>query len=166
MQVVRFGSHAHAPMSMDASIDYGSEAVEQNLIGVSRWAQTARMLIGVHACHDNAVLFEGERGTGKKLLARLIHRFSSRHQGPFVSLALGSASDDLARSALFGGREERFDGVGTREKGLAELAQGGTLYIDGISHLSSSLTGEIIRLAQLRRARGERSARPPWPGCS
>jgi DNA-binding NtrC family response regulator len=148
------------PISMNASVEYGLEPVEQNLIGVSRWTQTARMLIAVHAAHDNAVILEGERGTGKKLFARLIHRFSSRHEGPFVSLALGSTSDEVARSALFGGPRERSDGVGAREKGLAELAQGGTLYIDGLSHLSTSLTREIIRLADWRSdLDGEHSVR-------
>jgi DNA-binding NtrC family response regulator len=160
MQVVRFGNHADAPISMNTSADYGSEPVEQNLIGVSRWTQTARMLVMLHAAHDSAVILEGERGTGKRLLARLIHRFSSRHEGPFVPLALGSTSDEVACSVLFGALRERSDGVDALEKGLAELAQGGTLYIEGFSHLSPALIGEIIRLAEPRRDfEGEKSVR-------
>ena len=151
MQVVRFSNQAGAPISSNVSVDYVSELAESSLIGVSRWIQTARMLVAVHAAHDNAVILEGERGTGKKLLARLIHRFSSRQEGPFVSLKLGSASDEVAHAALFGQSRER-SVVGTGENnGLAELARGGTLYIEGLSDTSSSLTDEIVRLAERRR---------------
>lgn len=161
MQVLRLSNQAYAPISSNASADFGSQLIGQSLIGVSRWTQTARMLVAVHAAHDNAVILEGQRGTGKKLLARLIHRFSARHEGPFVSMALGSTSDEVARAVLFGAPRERSDGVATREKGLAELAQGGTLYIDGLSDLSPSLTGEIGRLAERRRidVEGERPVR-------
>lgn len=138
---------------MNASIDYASELVGGNLIGMSRWTQTARMLIGIHAAHDGTVILEGERGTGKKLLARLIHRFSSRHEGPFVSLSLVSTSEEVARSVLLGAPRELADGISMHDEGLAELAEGGTLYIDGFSHLSSSLLGEIIGLAEPRRDR-------------
>lgn len=158
MQVVRFSSQADAPISSDAPIyndasaDYVSELIGQSLIGVSRWTQTARMLVAVHAAHDSPVILEGELGTGKRFLARLMHQFSSRLEGPFVSLTLGSTSDEVARAALFGTASET---------GLAELTQGGTLYIDGVSDLSSSLTDEIIRLAERRRFdyEGERPVR-------
>ena len=160
MQAVRYSDQVGAPIFISGSADYVSELLDQNLIGVSRWSQTARMLVAVHAAHDGAVILEGERGAGKEFLARLIHRFSSRHDGPFVSLALGSTSDEVARSVLFGAPRDLSDGAGTREKGLAELAQGGTLYIDGLSHLSSSLIREIVRLAEPRRNHeGEKSVR-------
>jgi len=153
MQVVRFRNHTNGPISMTASIDYASELVGKNLIGVSRWTQTARMLIGMHAAHDSTVILQGERGAGKKLLAGLIHRFSTRHEGPFVSLSLCSTSDEVARSLLLGFQRELTDAISMREKGLPELAEGGTLYIEGFSHLSSSLIGEIIRLAEPRKDR-------------
>jgi DNA-binding NtrC family response regulator len=150
MQVVRYRNHTNAPISMNASIDYASEIVGRDLIGMSKWTQTARMLIGVHASHDGTVILQGERGTGKKLLARLIHRFSSRHEGPFVALSLLSTSEAVARSVLLGAPLGLADGIGIQDKGLAELGEGGTLYIEGFSHLSSSLLGEIIGLSQPR----------------
>ncbi len=161
MQVVRYNNEAYAPISSNASVGLGSQLIGQSLIGVSRWTQTARMLVAVHAAHDNSVILEGEHGTGKRLLARLIHQFSSRHDGPFVSLSLGSISEEVARAVLFGTPpRERSDGVATREKGLAELSQGGTLYIDGLSDLSPALTGEIVQLAERRQTdEGERPLR-------
>lgn len=157
MQVVRFSKTSDALIPGLTTEDYGSQLAREGLIGVSRWTQTARMLVAVHAAHDNVVILEGERGTGKKLLARLIHRSSSRHEGPFVSLTLGSTSDEVARAVLFGpGRETSVCGAGG-DKGLAELAQGGTLYV---SDISPSLTGEIVRLAaRLRVDEGESPVR-------
>lgn len=158
MQVDRYSNQASAPISSNSFDDYGSQLIGESLVGASIWTQTARMLVAVHAAHDSAVILEGERGTGKKLLARLIHQFSARHEGPFVSLALGSTSDDVARAVLFG---RALDGVSGADKGLAEQAEGGTLYIDGLSDLSPSLIGEIARLAERRRFgyEGERPVR-------
>jgi len=161
MQVIRFSNPSDALISSLTTEDYGSQLAGEGLIGISNWTQAARMLVAVHASHDNAVILEGERGTGKKLLARLIHRFSSRHEGPFVSLTLGSTSDDVARAVLFGPARDRSVCVASGDKGLAELAQGGTLYIDGLSDISPSLTDDIVQLAERRRIdyEGERPVR-------
>ena len=160
MQVIRFGNQSHVPISIHGSADYGSKLVGESLIGVSKWSNTARMLVAVHASHDNSVILEGERGTGKKLIARLIHRLSSRHEGPFVSLSLGSTTDESARSVLFGELLQPSVESSSREKGLAELAEGGTLYIEGISQLSPTLVDDIIRLAEPQRyVNGEGSVR-------
>src|SRR5262245_36575766 len=128
-----------APLSSHTAVQYGSQSVHDTLIGVSRWADTARMLLRIHAAHDNAIILEGEPGTGRQLLARLIHRSSARRDGPFVVLSLHSTADDVARGALFGSK-----GAVEDEKGLAELAHGGTLYIDGLSEASPALTGDIV----------------------
>ena len=160
MQVISSGNQSHVPSSILGSADYGSKLVGESLIGVSSWSNTARMLVALHASHDSPVILEGERGTGKKLLARLIHRLSFRHEGPFVSLSLGSTTEESARSVLFGELRHPSVESSSREKGLAELAKGGTLYIEGISHLSHSLVDDIIRLAEPRKYfNGEGSVR-------
>ena len=161
MQVIRFRNQAVAPIFSHSTADYVSQLIEKNLIGVSRWTEAARTLVAAHASHDNTVILEGERGTGKKLLARLIHRFSWRHEGPFVSLALRSTSDEVARAVLFGSARHQCDNFPGAEKGLTELARRGTLYIDGLSDISPSLTGDIVRLAERKGTNyeGEESVR-------
>ena len=139
MQVVRFGYSAATPIHSNASLDFSSNNVEEPYIGESRWADTARGLILLHASHDRTIILEGERGTGKCLLARSIHRSSSRCRGPFVPLSLGSTTDEMARAVLFEGHGE---------KSLLEYVQGGTLYIDGLSEISPSLTEDIVRLVE------------------
>ena len=155
MQVARVSNQGYAPISYSASADFASELTGQGIIGISKWTQTARMLVAIHAVHDNAVILEGEPGTGKKFLARLIHQFSPRHEGPFVSLTLGSASDELARSVLFGDTGERRAGIASGDKGLVKLAHGGTLYVEGVSSLSTSLREDIIKLARHHRVSNE-----------
>jgi len=148
MQVIRFRNQAVAPILNHTIADYASQLIGKSLIGVSRWTEAARTLVAAHAAHDNTVILEGERGTGKRLLARLIHRFSARHEGPFVFLELGSTSDEVARAVLFGSGQRQSDYVHGGEKGLTELAQAGTLYIAGLSDISPSLTDDIVRLAE------------------
>jgi len=138
-----------APLSSHTAVEYSSPLVDDTLIGISRWADTARMLLRIHAAHDNAIILEGEPGTGKQLFARLIHRSSARRDGPFVVLSLHSTGDDVARDALFGSRIAS-KGVREEDKGLAELAQGGTLYIDGLSEVSHDLIGDIVQIADRR----------------
>ena len=158
MQVRTNSTTPVAPLSSHTAVEYGSSLVRDTLIGISRWADTARMLLRIHAAHDNAIILEGEPGTGKQLLARLIHRSSARRDGPFVVLSLHSNADDVARDALFGARKPS-KVAGEEEKGLAELAHGGTLYIDGLSEVSHALTADIVQLADRRTFFDE--AEPP-----
>jgi DNA-binding NtrC family response regulator len=161
MQVISFNDSVGATISSQTATAFDSEIIRESLIGISRWTETARRLLALHAAHDRPVILEGEGGTGKEFFARLIHRSSSRREGPFLSLAVGSTSDEVARAVLFGSTQVRQDGVLCREKGLAELAQGGTLYISGLSGISSSLTDDIIQLAERRGfdADGEKPVR-------
>jgi len=161
MQVIRFRNQPVAPIFSHSTADYASQRIGESLIGVSRWTEAARTLVEAHAAHDDTVILEGERGTGKRLLARLIHRFSARHEGPFVFLALGSISDEVAGAVLFGPAQRQSDDVPGGEKGLTELARGGTIYISGLSDISHSLTDDIVRLAEEKGTNheGERSVR-------
>jgi DNA-binding NtrC family response regulator len=136
-------------------VDEVPRPIRDRLIGSSRWAKEARRLVAAYAARDHAVVLEGEPGTGKRLLAGLIHQCSPYREGPFVSLALGSTSDELARALLFGWTGARSDDVLCSEKGLIELAREGTLYIHGGSSGARFLTDDIIRFVE-RRGRSAR----------
>src|SRR4030095_5027403 len=84
------------------AVDKSSQLVRDRIIGHSRWAEKARRLVVAHGAHDNTVIFEGESGTGKQFLARLVHQCSRYSEGPFASVSLGSTSEDAARAVLFG----------------------------------------------------------------
>lgn len=155
MQVIRFSNPVEGPICSEAGADYASHLVGESLIGVSKWTQTARTFVARHSAHNRPIVLEGERGTGKRLLARLIHRFSVHQQGPFVALTLGSNTEDVARAVLFGNARDRSDGG---DKGLAELAQGGTLYIDGLSEVAASLIDDIAKLADREGFKNEDEA--------
>lgn len=145
------------PVSEHKIVDGASQLLTDSIIGPSIWAEKARRLIAAHATHDNTVILEGEPGTGKHFLARLIHQFSCYSQGPFVSVALGSTTDEVARTVLLGQTRIGFDGLRGGEKGLFELAAGGTIYIEGFLDTSPSLTGDVARFiedAGLNRERG------------
>src|SRR5712692_9346934 len=124
------------------------QLIRDNLIGYSRWAAEARRLVAAHAAHDDTVIFEGEPGTGKHFLARLIHQCSRYSEGPFVSVALGSSTNEVTRAVLFGRERMRFDDLPGGEQGLIELAVAGTLYIDGLLDASPRLTGDVARVIE------------------
>ncbi|HKB07516.1 MAG TPA: sigma-54 dependent transcriptional regulator [Candidatus Polarisedimenticolia bacterium] len=102
------------------------------------------------AASDANLLVVGESGTGKGLLARFIHDASPRREGPFVTITCANIAADLLESELFGHEKGAFTGAGEQKKGRFELADGGTILIDGVSELQPSLQGKLLRVVQER----------------
>ena len=98
---------------------------------------------------DSAVLIMGQSGTGKELVAHMLHRLSER-AGPFVDVSCASLSEGMLESELFGHERGAFVGADERKLGLMELAAGGTLFLDEISELSLKLQSKLLRALDQR----------------
>ncbi len=90
----------------------------------------------------------GESGTGKELAALAIHRLSARAQGPFITLDCGAIPPDRLESELFGHRRGAFVGALSDRPGAAELADGGTLFLDAVGELNPTLQPRLLRFLQ------------------
>ncbi|MFO7259407.1 MAG: sigma-54 dependent transcriptional regulator [Bacteroidota bacterium] len=121
------------------------------IIGQSAAMQRIFQTIDRVAHTDANVLILGENGTGKELIARAIHRNSSRKHESFVSVDLGSITETLFESELFGHKKGAFTDAKEDRAGRFELANGGTLFLDEIGNLSMPLQAKLLTAIQNRR---------------
>ena len=103
------------------------------------------------------VLIQGETGTGKEVIARLVHYQSNREEYPFVPINCGAFSDDLLLSELFGHSKGAFTGATSDRVGLIEEAENGTLFLDEIDSLSGKAQVALLRYLQDREIRPQGS---------
>lgn len=98
-------------------------------------------------------LIIGESGTGKDLVARLIHNIGSAENQPFVDINCGAIPESLLESELFGYEKGAFTGAHTRKPGLFELAHGGTIFLDEISNTTPGLQAKLLKAVEHKRFR-------------
>ncbi len=112
--------------------------------------------------NQQRVLIEGETGTGKELVARLLHENSPRKGKPFVCVECTSLHESLGHSELFGHAKGSFTGATSDGRGLVDAANGGTLFLDEVGDLSPAMQGRLLRFLQEREFRpvGAASAKP------
>jgi two-component system nitrogen regulation response regulator GlnG len=103
------------------------------------------------ACTNFTVIVQGETGTGKELVARLIHEQSDRAKKPFVAIDCGAIPESIVESELFGYVRGAFTGAEGKKAGYFELAKGGTLFLDEITNLSLATQMKLLRSLQERR---------------
>jgi DNA-binding NtrC family response regulator len=146
MQVYNHDTLRTEPQIARGLKDGTAHLVKERLIGVSQWAEEARDAVIFHASHDNPLLVEGEPGTGKEFIARLIHKCSPRAAAPFVAISCHQVSPESIEAALFGSKRMLASGHPQLQEGIVESADGGTLYINGVSSFIPSLQEKIARL--------------------
>jgi len=143
MQVLEESLSSTDPLTVSRVESDQNRLVAEKLIGFSGWAESARKAILAHASHDNPIILEGEQGTGKEFLARLIHDASSRRNSPFVAVSFDSISDESAEAVLFGAPRALSLESNKSPRTLLEAASGGTLYINGVLQLGVDLQMKV-----------------------
>ena len=124
-----------------------------NIIGNSAPMRQVFELVETIAATGSTVLITGESGTGKELIARAIHVRSPRSDRPFVAVNCGALTETLLDSELFGHMRGSFTGADANKKGLIEVADKGTIFLDEIGEMSPMLQVKILRVLQERRFR-------------
>ena len=119
-----------------------------NIIGKSDKIQKVFELIMKVANSKSTVLITGESGTGKELVARAIHYNSERKVQPFVSISCSAIPETLLESELFGHQKGAFTGADSEKKGLFEVADGGTFFLDEVSEAPPSIQAKLLRVLQ------------------
>lgn len=118
------------------------------LIGDTPAMQEVYKKIGALASSEATVLITGESGTGKELVARAIHDYSSRADGPFVAVNCASLPETLLESELYGHVKGAFTGAFRDRRGRAEVADGGTLFLDEIGEIPPSIQAKLLRFLE------------------
>ncbi len=124
------------------------ESEELPLIGRSPAMQEIYRALARLTQTDLTVTIQGESGTGKELVARVLHDYGKRRQGPFVAINMAAIPRELIESELFGHEKGAFTGAQTRTPGRFEQAEGGTLFLDEIGDMPLEAQTRLLRVLQ------------------
>lgn len=128
--------------------DLSLRGVLGSLIGVSPAMQKIFALVRQVASTSAPVLIGGESGTGKELVAREIHNYSPRANGPFIAINAAALPETLVESELFGHERGAFTGAVERSAGCFEQANGGTLFLDEIGEMPQATQAKLLRVLE------------------
>lgn len=126
--------------------------IERDFIGVSKSIQNVlKMTMTAAENPDVNVLITGENGTGKEIIARIIHHGSKRKKNPFYPVNSSAIPETLLESEFFGHVKGSFTGASENKKGCFELADGGTLFLDEIADMPLNLQSKILRAIEEKK---------------
>src|SRR5215471_3676835 len=176
IEAMKMGAHSYVPkpfkidelqMNVQRALEFQSARQEntylrkelknkykfENIIGSSRKMQIVYNLINKVAETDSTVLIQGESGTGKELVARGLHFNSNRQHHPFVAINCSALPENLLESELFGHKKGSFTGAVADKRGLFEEANLGTIFLDEVNSMATSLQTKLLRVLQEREVR-------------
>jgi len=149
MRIARVAEHIKLKRDVEVLKQQISQKFEAlHFLGNSPQVQQILTLIEQVAPTKSNVLILGESGTGKSLVAELIHKNSPRRDGPFISINCAAIPETLLEAELFGYKKGAFTGAVTDKKGLIELANGGTLFLDEIGDLPLGLQAKLLKFLE------------------
>ncbi|MEE9133375.1 MAG: sigma-54 dependent transcriptional regulator [Gemmatimonadota bacterium] len=123
---------------------------ELGIVGKSAAIQEVVESIAQIAPVGSTVLITGESGTGKELVARGLHKLSTRRGKPFIAVNIAALPETLLESEMFGHEKGAFTGASSLRKGMFELANGGTIFLDEIAEMSSGPQTRLLRVLEQR----------------
>src|SRR5690606_7671055 len=157
------------PIDVDEVVLVGRRLVERErlrritgIIGQTEVMEEVLERVVQIASVDSTVLVQGESGTGKELVARGIHALSSRRHRTFIPVNVAALPETLLESELFGHEKGAFTGAASLRKGLFELANGGTIFLDEIGEMPPATQTKLLRVLEereFRRVGGEETIR-------
>ncbi|MGH9422453.1 MAG: sigma-54-dependent Fis family transcriptional regulator, partial [Thermoanaerobaculia bacterium] len=142
---------ARARLSLENESLRREVLVEKHLdsvVGSSEAVARIQFSIRKASSGHSTVLLRGESGTGKGLIARIIHNVSPRRNGPFIMFNCAALPETLAESELFGHEKGAFTGADRRKLGRFELANGGTIFLDEIGKVSLAIQAKLLRVVE------------------
>ncbi len=129
---------------IDAAVDNSLES----FLGSSDSMKLVIEQIKQVAATDFSIIIEGETGTGKTTVARIIHNMSKRSRSPFVTVDVGTMPESLVESELFGYEKGSFTGADRKKKGFFEIAAGGTILIDDLQNVPLYIQNKLLRAVE------------------
>jgi DNA-binding NtrC family response regulator len=135
-------------LEAENSVLRSAQAPSNEFVALSSGMQEVKRIVEQVAPSDANVLITGENGTGKGVVARLLHQLSSRSQHPVISVNMGGIPETLFESEMFGHVKGAFTDARADRAGRFELADDGTLFLDEITNLTGSQQAKILRVLE------------------
>ncbi len=149
-ELVNVVKRALTESASGSAAENGADDMQENLplIGRSAAMQEIYRILARLMSTDLTVLINGESGTGKELVARALHDYGKRRNGPFIAVNMAAIPRELIESELFGHEKGAFTGANSRYAGRFEQAEGGTLFLDEIGDMPLEAQTRLLRVLQ------------------
>lgn len=153
--LIKLVNEAHQARQMVSNLKINlpifDDDVESEIVGSTSKMKEIFSLVHKLTNVDTTVLIRGENGTGKEMVARAIHSYSSRKSGKFVAINCGAIPESLMESELFGHEKGSFTGANERKIGKFQWANDGTIFLDEIAELKPEMQVKLLRVLQEKK---------------